>query len=24
VGTPQEGHHHHVQGIGTDADHSHD
>jgi len=24
VGTPQEGHHHHVQGIGTDADHSHE
>ncbi|MGB0446203.1 MAG: sirohydrochlorin chelatase [Pseudomonadales bacterium] len=25
VGMPQEGHHHHVQGIGTDADnHSHD
>ena len=24
VGTPQEGHHHHVQGIGTDADHHHD
>jgi len=23
VGTPQEGHHHHVQGIGTDADHDH-
>ncbi|MDQ7016613.1 MAG: sirohydrochlorin chelatase, partial [Gammaproteobacteria bacterium] len=23
VGTPQQGHHHHVQGIGTDA-HSHD
>lgn len=24
VGVPQEGHHHHVQGIGTDADHHHD
>ncbi len=24
VGQPEEGHHHHVQGIGTDADHSHD
>jgi sirohydrochlorin cobaltochelatase len=23
VGTPQQGHHHHVQGIGTDADHHH-
>ena len=23
VGQPQEGHHHHVQGIGTDADHHH-
>ncbi|MGV6810035.1 MAG: sirohydrochlorin chelatase [bacterium] len=23
VGTPQESHHHHVQGIGTDADHHH-
>jgi sirohydrochlorin cobaltochelatase len=23
VGKPQEGHHHHVQGIGTDADHHH-
>jgi len=23
VGTPQEGHHHHVQGIGTDDDHRH-
>ena len=23
VGAPQEGHHHHVEGIGTDADHSH-
>lgn len=24
VGTPQEGHHHHVRGIGTDQDHGHD
>ena len=24
VGTPQESHHHHVQGIGTDAEHAHD
>jgi sirohydrochlorin cobaltochelatase len=23
VGAPQEGHHHHVEGIGTDADHHH-
>jgi len=23
VGTPQAGHHHHVEGIGTDADHAH-
>jgi sirohydrochlorin cobaltochelatase len=23
VGSPQEGHHHHVEGIGTDADHHH-
>jgi sirohydrochlorin cobaltochelatase len=23
VGAPQEGHHHHVEGIGTDADHGH-
>ena len=23
VGTPQAGHHHHVRGIGTDADHGH-
>lgn len=24
VGAPQQGHHHHVRGIGTDADHHHD
>jgi sirohydrochlorin cobaltochelatase len=24
VGTPQQGHHHHVRGIGTDGDHHHD
>jgi sirohydrochlorin cobaltochelatase len=23
VGTPQQGHHHHVRGIGTEADHGH-